>query len=120
MSSPADEFWETFGEWANDADGNALPCSVKTNDGEGSHGAILSDPKDRPGLIQIPQGGKLTRSNQGDLFSASTVLCVPFEQLGDFTLGSLVTPADGHEAPVMAVAIANTAEMFQFVQVTLG
>lgn len=112
------EFEELFGEWGNDGEGNPLPLSVETYMGAGSRGSVYSEPKSRPGLIQLPQN-RLVRTAQGNEVVSSSLVYAPLELSGDFTLGSRVTLADGRTAAVLTIGKPDVYGLLGFVVLNL-
>lgn len=112
------EFMELFGEWGTDVTGTPLPLSVKTYEGSGPMGAKFSEPRDHAGLPQFPQQ-RLVRTSDGNEKVSQSAVYAPLELAGDFTLHSLVTLADGHEAAILTVATADQFGLFGFVVLNL-
>lgn len=110
---------ELFGEWGLDANGDPLPLTVQTYQGAGSHGDVLGEPASHPGLPQLPSS-RLVRGSGGDLISASGVIYAPMSLAGEFTLGSIVTPASGHPAPVVLLETPSVDGIMEYVRATLG
>lgn len=114
------EFWELFGEWGKGRDGQPLQLTVRTCTGQGSAGPIYAEPVSLPGIPQVA-ARRLVRSTDGnELVATGTALCAPLRLLDVFTTNSLVTLDTGRETTVETVAVADQAELFEFVRVDLA
>lgn len=114
----ADEWAEVFADFGVDHEGNPLPCSVETLDGQGTLGPTFSPPKDRPGLPQFPQN-RLVRTSGGNEVLSSSRIYAPRHMAADFTIGSRVTLADGRRTTVLTLGTPDMQPIFAFIEVNL-
>lgn len=113
-----EEFWELWGEWGNDSDGNPKPLTVQQYLSTGQLGPKYAAPVSIPGLPQMPQR-RLVRTSGGNEVLSSTAVAVPPEHRDHFTLHSRVTLADGRTSTVLTVAEGDTSGLFGFSVVNL-
>lgn len=114
----ADEWEDVFADFGVDHNGDPLPCTVETLEGQGSLGPRFSAPKDRPGLPQFPQN-RLVRTSGGNEVLSSARLYAPQRMRADFTIGSRVTLADGRQTVVLTAGTPDMGPLFAFVEVNL-
>lgn len=113
-----EEFWELWGEWGLDSEGNPKPLSVKPYTGTGQLGAKYGPAVERPGLPQMPKR-RLVRSSGGNEVLSTTAVAIPLSYAADFPLHSKVTLADGRESTVLSVDTGDTNGLFGFLVVNL-
>lgn len=118
MTAAEDEFWDLFGEWGKDSEGNPKPCSVETFQGTGQKGPKYAAAVSHPGLPQMPQR-RLVRTTGGNEVLSTSALAMPVRLAADFPLHSRVTLADGRTATVLSVAAGDTQGLFGFMVVNL-
>lgn len=106
MTAADDEFWELWGEWGEDAEGQPLPLTVRTLVGSGSDGQVWADDVELPGLPQTHKP-RLVRNSDGDEITSNTRVLAPLSYAQHFTLGSLVKPAHEDWTPVAAVTVTD-------------
>lgn len=113
-----EEFWELWGEWGKDPEGNPKPLTLETYQGTGQLGPRYAAPVEHPGLPQMPQR-RLVRSSSGNEVLSTAAVAVPPSLRGVFTLHSRVTLADGRASVVLQVADGDTAGLFGHTVVNL-
>lgn len=118
VSAEEAEWWELFGEWGRDSDGNPKPLSVETYLGPGQTKPRYAQPADLSGLPQMPQR-RLVRNSGGNEVLSTTAVAVPKSKAGAFALHSRVTLADGRTSVVLSVADGDTSGLFAFSVVNL-
>lgn len=117
MSAEA-EFWELWGEWGKDSEGNPKPLSVQAYQGTGQMGPKYAAAVSRPGLPQMPKR-RLVRTSGGNEVLSSTAVAIPLSYRADFPLHSRVTLADGRVSTVLTVDEGDTDGLFGFLVVNL-
>jgi len=118
MSAADDEFWELWGEWGKDSEGNPKPLTVKPYTGTGQMGPKYAPEVSRPGLPQMPKR-RLVRTSGGNEVLSSTAVAIPLSMRDDFPLHSRVTLADGRVSTVLTVDEGDTSGLFGMLVVNL-
>lgn len=118
MSAAEDEFWDLFGEWGKDSEGNPKPCSVEKFEGTGQKGPKYATAVSHPGIPQMPRR-RLVRNSGGNEVLSTSALAMPVNLAADFPLHSRVTLADGRTSTVLSVDDGDTWGLFGFVVVNL-
>lgn len=119
MSAADDEFWELFGEWGKDSNGDPKPLTVEAYTGPGQVKANYAEPESLPGLPQMPKS-RLVRSSGGNEILSGTAVAAPLSYRHHFPLHSRVTLADGRVAAVLVIEEADSLGLFGFLVITVG